>query len=86
MMAAAFGSGDAGAFASAALQRTSTRRNQDGDTALIAASRNGNAAAVKVLLAGGASTVLRNGKRATAADVARDRGFGDLAAPIGSKS
>jgi uncharacterized protein len=60
--------------------------NRDGDTALIAASRIGNKAAVKVLLAGGASTVLRNGKRATAADVARDRGFGDLAELIGGTS
>jgi ankyrin repeat protein len=61
-------------------------QNQDGDTALIAASRSGNAAAAKALLAGGASTVPRNNKRATAADVARDRGFGELAQQIGGKS
>ena len=77
-----------GALVQSLLQRPGdvNATNRDGDTALIAASRNGNRAAVKVLLAGGASTVLRNGKRATAADVARDRGFGDLAALIGSKS
>ena len=65
---------------------TRVRDNRDGDTALIAASRNGNRAAVKVLLARGASTALRNSKRATAADVARDRGFADLAEVIGGKS
>jgi hypothetical protein len=40
---------------------------------------------VKTLLAGGASTVLRNSKRATAADVARDRGFAALAQTIEGK-
>jgi len=85
MMAASLGSGD---MVRMVLQHGPdiNAQNQDGDTALIAASRAGNTAAVKVLLAGGASTVLRNGKRATAADVARDRGFGTLAAELGGKS
>jgi ankyrin repeat protein len=85
MMAASLGSGDTVRMV---LQHAPdiNAQNQDGDTALIAASRAGNTAAVKVLLAGGASTALRNGKRATAADVARDRGFGSLAAELGGKS
>jgi ankyrin repeat protein len=61
------------------------RQNKDGDTALTLASSSGNAPAVKVLLANHASTALRNGKRSTAADVARDRGFAIIAQTIEGK-
>ncbi len=61
-------------------------QNQDGDTALMAASRAGNLAASKLLIAAGASTSLRNTKRATAVDVARDRGFAALARTLEGKS
>ncbi|TLZ14341.1 MAG: ankyrin repeat domain-containing protein [Gammaproteobacteria bacterium] len=50
-------------------------QNEFGDTALIIASRNGNAALVRRLLSAGASTALRNKDRSTAADVARARAF-----------
>jgi len=50
-------------------------QNEFGDTALIIASRNGNAALVQRLLSAGASTRLRNKDRASAADVARARAF-----------
>jgi len=57
-----------------------------GDTALMVASRAGNLAAGKLLIAAGASTSLRNTKRATAGDVARDRGFATLVNAIEGKS
>jgi ankyrin repeat protein len=60
-------------------------QNHDGDTALMAASRAGNALACRALIAAGASTSLRNTKRATAVDVARDRGFLTLASEIDGK-
>jgi len=61
-------------------------QNQVGDTALMVASRAGNLPASKLLLAAGASTSLRNTKRATAGDVARDRGFAAVASAIEGKS
>jgi len=60
-------------------------QNHDGDTALLAASRAGSTASARLLRAAGASTSLRNGKRASAADIARDRGFTGLAAELESK-
>src|SRR5258708_22538403 len=60
-------------------------QNQDGDTALMTACRACNLAASKLLIAAGASTSLRNTKRATAGDVARDRGFGALAQGLEGK-
>ena len=54
-------------------------QNEFGDTALIIASRNGNAALVQRLLSAGASTRLRNKNHASAADVARERAFTAIA-------
>jgi ankyrin repeat protein len=62
------------------------QQNRHGDTALIAASRFGNAMACRLLLAAGASTALRNKNRASAADVARERGFTSLAQEIEKRS
>jgi ankyrin repeat protein len=54
-------------------------QNRFGDTALIVASRNGHAAVCRTLLKDGASLTLRNGNRLNAVDMARDRGFAQLA-------
>jgi ankyrin repeat protein len=54
-------------------------QNEFGDTALIIASRNGNAVLVQRLLSAGASTRLRNKNKASAADVARARAFTAIA-------
>ena len=54
-------------------------QNGFGDTALIIASRNGDAALVKRLLAAGVATRLRNGDKATAEDVAVARSFRNVA-------
>jgi ankyrin repeat protein len=50
-----------------------------GDTALMAAARNGDEATSLHLLAAGANPRLRNRERATAADLAEARGFHTLA-------
>jgi ankyrin repeat protein len=55
-------------------------QNEFGDTALIIASRNGDAKTVRLLLDGGVSTKLRNQDRATAADVAAARDFDQVLA------
>jgi ankyrin repeat protein len=55
-------------------------QNEFGDTALIIASRNGDAKTVRQLLDAGASAKLRNLDRATAADVAAARDFGQVLA------
>jgi ankyrin repeat protein len=55
-------------------------QNEFGDTALIIASRNGDAKTVRVLLDAGASTKLRNQDRATAADIATARDFDQVLA------
>ena len=50
-----------------------------GDTALMAAARNGDAATCVSLLSAGANPRLRNRDRATAAELAEARGFTKLA-------
>jgi ankyrin repeat protein len=50
-------------------------QNQFGDTPLLIASRRGDAELVRILLAAGASTKLRNHDRVSAADVAHAREF-----------
>jgi ankyrin repeat protein len=63
-----------------AKQADKDAQNEFGDTALIIASRNGDVALVKRLLAAGATTRIRNRDRATAADVAQARSFRDVIA------
>jgi ankyrin repeat protein len=59
------------------------QQNARGDTPLIVAGRQGDAATCRALLAAGASRSLRNSVRATAADAARERGFASLADELG---
>jgi ankyrin repeat protein len=54
-------------------------QNDFGDTALIIASRDGNAELVRRLVAAGASAKLRNQDRVAAVDVAEARGFSQVA-------
>ena len=53
--------------------------NKFGDTALMAASRAGALPVCTALLQVGASRAVRNTMHATAGDIARQRGFNDLA-------
>jgi len=57
-------------------------QNKGGDTALIVASRDGNAQICRLLVAAGAKRSLRNAAGVSAQDVARRRGFVTLAAEL----
>ena len=60
--------------------------NHSGDTALMAASRTGALPVCTALLQAGASRSVRNSMHATAADIARQRGFTDLAQLLEGRS